>query len=131
LRRKKEMRIYLTLVLAAACFMAQCSSTKTKSQSDEQKMKEKVLEMIPIGSNLRDAQRSMEDSGFRCSKYKAASFVEYLNDNTQKVHEREDFLWCAKSEPIAPLTTLDWQVILVVHGEAVYEVYVSSGVTAP
>ena len=78
----------------------------------------------------------MEDTPINFSNFHPApgrrpSFVEYLDETTEKVHEGKDFLWCHKSMRIKPLTLRRWQVIIVYERDAVSELYVSSGIVAP
>ena len=119
------------LILLISCFAGQRSATGIRTQNNLQKMKASVLEKIPIGSDLQSAEKVMQDSGFDCKIKRQSSFVEYLDPATEKVHEREDFLWCHKSKRIAPLTLRRWQVIIVLNDDIVSEVYISSGIVAP
>lgn len=129
------MRIAITSIVfvVVSCVAGQHSPTKIRIQNNVQKMKESILKRIPIGSDLQEAKRVMEQNGFDCKINRESSFVEYLDlDQTmEKVHEGKDFLWCHKSKRIAPLTLRVWQVIIVFNGDIVSELYVSSGIVAP
>jgi len=132
-RELNQMPIAIASILfvVVSCFAGQHVPTKIKMQSDVRQMKANVLKRIPIGTHLQEANRVMEQNDFTCKIKEDSSFVEYLDETTEKVHEGKDFLWCHKSMRIKPLTLRRWQVIIVYEHDAVSELYVSSGITAP
>ena len=117
--------------VAVSCLAGQHLPTKIKMQSNVRQMKENMLKRIPIGTHLQEAKRVMEQNDFTCKTKEDSSFVEYLDETTEKVHEGKDFLWCYKSMRIKPLTLRRWQAIIVYERDAVSELYVSSGIVAP
>lgn len=112
-----------------------CAARRTAGNIDRSVMREVLLDAVPIGSNVKDAEAFMVSEGFACEIKRNARFVERRDDasvsGNHLTHEGIDFLECNRSEMAHLLIERKWHAAFVLDGETVRDVIVNLYLTGP
>src|SRR5713101_3012007 len=113
------MHFALTVLLAMGVGCASSHSV-TRGIQEPPRMIEVILDQIPVGTSLADAERFMQSEGFKCSQTTNGEFLG---------HRGLDYLYCDRSD--GGIVQRRWQVAIV-HGDGkVSEVLASTGLVGP
>jgi hypothetical protein len=101
---------------------------------DEGKKKQEIMNLVPIGLQIGEAQKRMESHGYKCKWFENETFSIDVGGGLQKTHPKADFLYCYKEEGsvfgLVFLSKTRWQVALVVKNGVVTEISVSQAIIA-
>jgi hypothetical protein len=102
-------------------------------RDDPQAMKEEVLKKVPIGSQIQDARKIMEENGFKVTPHHNDSFAEDEagDPRRQIIRQGEDFLMCYKARTPFLFVTREWKIVIVHKGDVVSDISVGIGLTGP
>lgn len=128
IKMKLLIALFAIIILPLFCGGQTKKITLTESV---QVTKQEILNRIPLGSDIEEAKEIMKQNDFKCKMKQNAAFVEYDDEESEILHEGEDFLWCEKSKVIGVLTRRRWQVIITHKNGVVSNIFVSSGLIAP
>ncbi len=127
-------RLYL-LLATSLLFSAGCLhfSQVTWKVEDLDAMKQALLQQVPLGTPLSDAEKFMRSEGFTCTVERNGTFYERLAwfDAGAK-HEGIDFLYCWRTQNDGALfMSRNWTVALVLKDDVVTDVLVGHYVDGP
>jgi hypothetical protein len=116
-------RLSLALLLCGGFTLAGCRSPQPTIQpislcSNESVMKAEVLQHIPVGTSIQDAERIMKQSGFECS------FVEADGTNPP-------FLFCDIHKTEKWPVSRRWMISIQYTQDEVTDVTVGTGLIGP
>jgi hypothetical protein len=134
MRRNINAAIRVTLLLFlffVAPLLTAEAEGRMKMHKNQESMKKEVAKHIPIGSNIKEAQRIMEANGFTCIIMENESFADMGEYGPVKTYRNQDFLWCDKVKSVLLLCERRWQVILIRKDDKVADIFVSIGLTCP
>ncbi len=114
----------ITFVLVFASLGLSGKNMSIELTENPESVKNSILNIIPIGSDINAAKIIMEKNGFKCSIQKDSSFTD-----GEKVYEHIDFLYCDIEKGF--LIGRRWQVAIVFKKNSVTEILVSTGLTGP
>ena len=125
----------LCLLAASLLFSAGCwhSSQVTWKIEDRDAMKQALLQHVPLGTLLSDAEKFMRAEGFTCTVERNGTFYERLAwfDAGAK-HEGIDFLSCWRTQNAGALfMSSNWSVALVLKDNVVTDVLVGHCLDGP
>jgi hypothetical protein len=92
----------------------------TQDVDDPVAMRKIILQAVPIGSSVDDAQRFMEQQGFTCNRKTNASY-----QNLKGI----DFLSCGRSEGM--IVHHDWSVVIIHRNAKLTDVLTNLWLTGP
>lgn len=115
-----------SILSIAAVILLSISGDNMKIElgGNPEKVKNSILKIIPVGSNINNARILMEKNGFKCIFMKDSSFSE-----SGKVYDNIDFLYCDLEKGF--IIGRRWQVAIIIKDLSVSEVLVSTGLTGP
>lgn len=125
--------IFATILLAP--LFSGCAGWRTFGITDRAVMREFLLEAVPIGTNVKDAQAFMVREGFSCTIERNSSFSERNDDDPERGPHRTlegiDYLYCDRTELAHFLIDRRWQIAFVLNGETVSDLIVNVGLIGP
>ena len=111
--------VCLTLIVVAAPGCAGARSA-TREIDKPERMVQAVMNGVPIGTPVDEAQRFMEGEGFQCRREANAKFLD---------RGGLDYLYCNRYG--GSIVKRRWQVAVVHRGGKVVEVLASTGLVNP
>ena len=94
----------------------------TRKVDDATVMKEVLLRQLPVGTPIGEAQKFMEQEGFKCVSRKNRTFSEAGTD-----HEDIDYLYCTRTDEVTPpALKRKWHIAVVENSDAVADVLIST-----
>lgn len=136
------MRIEPRAIIAIVVWLALngCASQRTKAPpvpvlsaqiSDRTRMRTALLEAVPLGTSVVDAERFMASERFHCTLNRNASFAEQQDGGHSVVHEGIDYLYCDRFDRAGFMVSRRWQIALVLEDESVKDMIVNAGMIGP
>ena len=109
-------------LLVVAIIPVACASPgrATRGLKEPAEMSRAILGVIPVGSDLAEAEQFMVGQGFDCRREVGAEFLD---------RKGIDYLYCNRYE--GGLVQRRWQVAIVYRGGKVTEVLASTGLIGP
>ena len=107
----KKSTILIMLIVTTLTF-GQTQPKKLKMHNSAKAMRQEIEKLIPIGSNITDAQQLLQANGFVCSMRQQKSFIEMKEDKSVVAHNNLDFLFCDKRDQLLTNTRV-WQVAVI------------------
>ncbi len=125
---------FIFLVLLTMAYVAAYIGAKKVNHAlavaSTKEMKEKLLELVPVGTPIGIAQSTMEKQGFQCSMVKNATFLE--KDILQypfrpgKLHPQSDYLFCQGTHPYTFWVGGAWYIDIAEHEGKVSNLFVAN-----
>lgn len=114
------MRVHQLAVLMAS--FAGCTGTRAITQGieDPPRMVEAIVDRVPVGTPVDDAQRFMQREGFSCSRRTNEAFLD---------REGLNYIYCSRSE--GGIVRRKWKVAILHRDGKVIEVLASTGLVGP
>ena len=100
-------------------------SGQTYLSQEPKQVRQEILKLVPLGSDITQAKTVMESNGFVCTWEKNEQFAT-LPKGQQMIHRKADFLYCDREQ--GWITHERWQVAIVHKNGRVTEVHVSYGI---
>jgi hypothetical protein len=113
-------RYFTRLILCLLfCTVVACVSERqlTRRMKTDESMRAAILTLVPIGTPIADAQRTMEQEGFSCHRG---------SDKNGRAS-----LHCSRDDPTGFLVEQNWRIHLAFSNEKVSDVQVESYGTGP
>ncbi|NJO00901.1 MAG: hypothetical protein HC880_03715 [Bacteroidia bacterium] len=101
-----------------------------KFYEEPEKMRNEVLEHLPLGTSIDQAQIFMKKNGFKCQIQKDSAYAESKANGESQVHKNRDFLYCDCSKSQKFLRKR-WQIIFDYQENNIKEVVVNFGLIGP
>ncbi len=127
----KEILIILIILPVLLLIVYSC---RKKLPENARKLKEYLTELIPSGTGIADAEKTMKSYGFTCRYMTNADFIEESPGNSRGIILKNiDYLYCDQEKSEWPLIWISerWQVAIVQEKGKVKSIYVSYGLTGP
>ena len=127
----RRISMFSGLVMLLVCCLH--TSQVTWEIRDRQAMKSAILQGVPLGTSVQQAQRFMEGEGYTCSVTRNGTFYERLAfcDAGLK-HAGIDFLNCRRLQGDGALfMSRFWEVALVLDRDTVVDVLVANWIDGP
>lgn len=120
------------LVIASLFGSFQGGKDGFRMHTSSKEMKQEILRLVPLGTQIDDARKVMEANGFKCTLRENGSFgdVEYGRYLTP-IQIGIDYLYCDHEIPIGFDCVRRYQIALVNRDGSVAEVLVSIGLICP
>ncbi len=107
-------------------YTAACGCGPRRAADTPAAMKAALQQLIPSGTPLDQARRTMEKAGYKVTDETSASFSE-----EGVVHRGINYLYCDCTERAHLIIERRWQIALIYTGDSVSDILVSMGLTGP
>ncbi len=121
------------ITVGFALFISGCaaSQVRTAAITGQPEMRAAILDNVPLGSSIAQAEEFMKSEGFTCKVQRNTSWAERSADGRHVSQEGIDYLYCTRADRAGFLVAREWKVALVLEGDAVKDAFVNAGLTGP